>query len=150
MNAYPFMMGLALLGGASAAVAAPEPCLPTVEQAWIRAAPPASTALAGYAVLRNDCPKPFSVTDVSSPDFAMGMIHETIVVGGVSQMRHARSLVVPARGSLAFVPGGKHMMLMHPRRKLKAGDRVQVSVKLAGGDKVTTTFVVRRDAPTPP
>lgn len=147
MNVSAFLLGLALLGSASAAVANPKPCLPTIEQAWIRAAPPATTALAGYAVLRNACPKPFSVTDVSSPDFAMGMIHETVVEGGVSRMRHARSMVVPARGSLAFVPGGKHMMLMHPRRALKEGDRVPVTVKLAGGRKITATFVVRREAP---
>lgn len=141
------MLGLTLLGAASAAVAAPKPCLPTVEQAWIRAAPPATTALAGYAVLRNGCPTPFSVIDVSSPDFAMGMIHETVVDGGVSRMRAARSLVVPARGSLAFVPGGRHLMLMHPRRAFKEGDRVQVVVKLAKGEKLSSTFAVRKDAP---
>ena len=123
MNVHPFILGLTLLGGASAAVAAPKPCLPTVEQAWIRAAPPGVTALAGYAVLRNSCAKAFSVTDVGSPDFAMGMIHETLVEGGVSRMRGAKSLLVPAHGSFAFAPGGAHMMLMHPRRTLKEGDR---------------------------
>ena len=128
---------MALLGGASAAVAAPKPCLPTIEQAWIRAAPPGVAALAGYALLRNSCPTPVSVTDVGSPDFAMGMIHETVVEGGVSRMRGAKSLVVPARGSFAFVPGGAHLMLMHPRRALKEGDRVQVTVQFAGGGKVT-------------
>jgi copper(I)-binding protein len=149
MNGPSFILGLSLLGAASAAVASPKPCLPTVEQAWIRAAPPATTALAGYAVLRNSCSKPFSVVDVASPDFAMGMIHETIVEGGVSRMRGARSLVVPARGSLAFVPGGRHMMLMHPRRAFKEGDRVQVVLKLADGAKLASSFVVRKDAPAP-
>lgn len=147
MNARSFILGLSLLAPASAAVAAPTPCLPTLEQAWIRAAPPATTALAGYVLLRNSCPTAFSVVDVSSPDFAMGMIHRTVVEGGVSRMRAARSPVVPARGSLAFVPGGMHLMLMHPRRAFKEGDKVQVVVKLADGQKLAGAFVVRRDAP---
>ena len=150
MNASSFILGLALLTAASAAVANPVACTPVAEQAWIRAAPPGATALAGYAVLRNPCAKPFVVTDVGSPDFAMGMIHETLVEKGVSRMRHAKSLSLPVRGVLKFEPGGKHMMLMHPRRVLKEGDRVRLVLKLADGRKVNVDAVVRREAPTKP
>lgn len=150
MNAPSFIVGLLLLAGASAAVAKPATCMPVAEQAWIRAAPPSATALAGYAVLRNPCGRPFAIRDVSSPVFAMGMIHETIVDKGVSRMRHAKSLPLPARGMLKFEPGGKHMMLMHPRRVLKEGDRVRLVLKLANGQKLDIDAVVRREAPTKP
>ena len=150
MNAPSFILGLMLLAGASAAVANPVACTPVAEQAWIRAAPPGATALAGYAVLRNPCAKPFVVTDVGSPDFAMGMIHETLVEKGVSRMRHAKSLSLPVRGVLKFEPGGKHMMLMHPRRVLKEGDRVRLVLKLADGQKLNIDATVRREAPTRP
>ena len=150
MNARSFILGLLLLSGASAAVANPATCTPVAEQAWIRAAPPGATALAGYAVLRNPCAKPFVVTDVGSPDFAMGMIHETLVDKGISRMRHAKSLSLPARGVLKFEPGGKHMMLMHPRRVLKEGDRVRLVLKLADGQKLNIDATVRREAPTRP
>lgn len=150
MNAPSFILGLLLLAGASAAVAKPGDCLPVAGQAWIRAAPPGATALAGYAVLRNPCAKPFVVTDVSSADFAMGMIHETVVDKGISRMRHAKSMVVPARGVLEFEPGGKHMMLMHPRRVLKEGDRVRLVLKLADRRTIDIDAVVRREAPGKP
>lgn len=150
MNAPSFILGLLLLAGASAAVAKPGDCLPVAEQAWVRAAPPGATALAGYAVLRNPCAKPFVVTDVSSADFAMGMIHETIVEKGVSRMRHAKPLAVPARGTLEFEPGGKHMMLMHPRRVLKEGDKVRLVLKLADGQTIDIDAVVQREAPGKP
>ncbi len=150
MNAPSFILGLLLLTGASAAVANPATCTPVAEHAWIRAAPPGATALAGYAVLRNPCAKPFVVIDVGSPDFAMGMIHETIADKGVSRMRHAKSLSLPVRGILKFEPGGKHMMLMHPRRVLKEGDRVRLVLKLADGQKLNLDAVVRRDAPAKP
>lgn len=147
MNAPSFILGLLLITGASAAVAKPGDCVPVVEQAWIRAAPPGATALAGYAVLRNPCAKPFVVTDVSSPDFVMGMLHETVVDKGISRMRHAKSLTLPARGALIFAPSGKHMMLMHPRRVLKEGDRVRLVLKLSGGQKINIDAVVQREAP---
>ncbi len=147
MNARSFILGLLLLTGASAAVAKPADCAPVVEQAWIRAAPPGATALAGYAMLRNPCAKPFVVTDVSSPDFVMGMIHETVVEQGISRMRHAKSLTLPARGALNFEPGGKHMMLMHPRRMLKEGDRVRLVLKLTNGQRINVDAVVQREPP---
>ena len=147
MNAPSFILGLLLFAGASAAVASVGDCVPVVEQAWIRAAPPGATALAGYAVLRNPCGRPFVVIDVSSPDFAMGMIHETVVDKGISRMRHAKSLSLPARGVLNFEPGGKHMMLMHPRRELKEGDRVRLVLKLGGGQGINIETVVQREPP---
>jgi len=147
MNASSFILGLSLLVGASAAVAKPATCVPIVEQAWIRAAPSAATTLAAYAVVRNPCPRPFAVIDAASPDFAMAMIHETIVDKGISRMRHASSLGVPARGVLLFTPGGRHMMLMHPRRVLKQGDRVRLVLSLAGGEKIAAMAVVQREPP---
>ena len=147
MNASSFILGLALLTAASAAVAKPADCTPVVEQAWIRAAPPAATTLAAYAVVRNPCSRPFAVTGLASPDFAMAMIHETIVEKGISRMRHASSLALPARGALVFAPGGKHMMLMHPRRVLKAGDRVRLVLSLAGGGQIAMAAVVQREPP---
>ncbi len=114
-----------------------------VEGGWIRAAPPGSTKLAGYATVRNACARPMVISGVSSTDFAMAMVHETLFQNGMSRMRHVRSVVVPARGVLQFAPGGKHLMLMHPKRPLKAGDRVRVVLKLAGGQRVGAELLVR-------
>jgi len=122
-------------------------CVPVLEAGWIRAAPPGTTALAGYAVLRNGCKAPAQVRDVKSPAFAMGMIHETRIENGISRMRQARSLSAPAGGELRFEPGGTHLMLMHPRRNLKEGDRVPVELLLEGGTRVSAEFEVRREAP---
>jgi periplasmic copper chaperone A len=151
MNVRRACLGLILsFIAAPAFAAAPAACLPTLEQGWIRAAPPGATALAGYGVLKNACGEPFIVADVRAPDFAMAMIHETRVENGISRMRHARSLVAPARGRLAFAPGGNHMMLMHPKRALKEGDRVKVEIVLKDGRRLPAILVVRREAPAKP
>jgi copper(I)-binding protein len=148
MNVRRACLGLILsIVAAPAFAAAPAACLPTLEQGWIRAAPPGATALAGYGVLVNACGEPFIVADVRAADFAMAMIHETTVENGVSRMRHARGLVAPARGRLAFTPGGNHMMLMHPKRALKEGNRVKVEIVLKDGRRLPAVLVVRREAP---
>ena len=150
MNASSFILGLALLVGASAAVAKPTVCVPVIEKAWIRAAPPSATTLAGYAIVRNPCSRAFAVTDVASADFAMAMIHQTLVENGISRMRPTSSLALPARGALVFSPGGAHMMLMHPRRVLTQGDRVKLVLSLAGGEKIAATAIVQREPPAKP
>ena len=146
MNVQAMVVGLSLIFG-SGAVAATPGCQPKFEAAWIRSAPPGTTALAAYGRLRNDCPKPFVVTGLSAPDFAMAMIHQTRIDKGVSQMRPAENLAVPARSTLEFAPGGRHMMLMHPMRPLKVGDRVWLELTLSGGVRVRAQFEVRREAP---
>ena len=104
MNVMRLLMGLALLVPASAAVGA-EPCAPTIEDAWVRAAPPGAESLAGYLVLRNGCDAPVAVTGVESDDFHMPMIHRSVEEGGVAKMRPAGELTVPAGGELRFAPG---------------------------------------------
>jgi hypothetical protein len=140
-------MGLLLLSASSAAVAAAPACKPVLAKGWIRAAPPGATMLAGYAELRNDCPNPVVVTDVKGRDFMMAMVHETKVENGVSRMRHAKTSPLAARGVLRFEPGGRHLMLMHPRRALPEGTVVRLELVLADGRRIPADFTVRRDAP---
>jgi copper(I)-binding protein len=151
MNGKQFLLGLGLCAMASAAVAGPSAKAPTctlkIENAWVRAAPPASMQLAGYALLKNDCPMVATLTSVTSQDFAMAMVHETVIENGVSRMRHVDSLAVPANGSAIIAPGGLHLMLMNPTRELQPGDVTTLKFALADGSEVTAEFPVLRDAP---
>jgi copper(I)-binding protein len=88
-----------------------------------------------------------TVSSVSSRDFGMAMVHETVVENGVSKMRHMAQLTVPAEGSVAFTPGGRHLMLMMPARELKLGDKVSLTFGLTSGEQVVAEFPVLRDAP---
>jgi len=146
MNVRSLVAGLCLLGSASAAVAATPACAPTIEHAWVRAAPPGASTLAAYAVVRNHCAQAFVITEVSSDDFAMSMIHETRVENGVGKMRHVASLPLPANGVVRFAPGGKHLMLMKPTRQLKADDNVKISFKLDDGRSISADFPILKEA----
>jgi len=148
MNGKRCALGLALLLCASAAVAAKPECGLRIERAWVRAAPPGATMLAGYATVKNDCAKPIAIVGVESLDFAEAMIHRTVIENGVSRMLHAARLEVPAKGKLHFAPGGMHLMLMRPNRPLPPGSKARVRLILADGSRLFTEYEVQREAPT--
>lgn len=162
MNVRHTYLGLALLGLASASVtslaataAKPLPvktiekCMPLIHHAWIRSAPPGAQTLAGYLVLKNICKASIKVVDVESKDFAMPMIHRSVVEGGVSKMRDPGVLEIKPGASLKFEAGGLHLMLMQPLRALKEGDKAGVRLLLADGRKVYSEFPVLKEAPKP-
>lgn len=144
MNALRLVTGLLLAASASAAVGAGKTCSPVIGQAWVRAAPPGAASLAGYLVLRNPCSATVVVTGVESLDFGRPMIHRSEVVAGVSRMRPAGELAVPARGELRFEPNGLHLMLMQPKRPLPEGAVARIRLVLADGRRVYAEFPVRR------
>jgi copper(I)-binding protein len=147
MNVLRPCLGLTLWLSASAAVGAAPDCAPVIEKAWVRAAPPGASTLAGYLVLRNPCAAAVEVVDVESRDFGMPMIHRTELVDGVSRMRPAGRMVVAAGASLRFEPGGLHLMLMKPLRPLAEGDSARLRLVLADGRRLYAEVPVRRSAP---
>lgn len=121
--------------------------MPTIGKAWVRAAPPGASVLAGYATVRNDCSRAFVITGVGSTEFASSMIHETLVDGGVSKMRHVESVTLSAGGEVRFAPGGRHLMLMNPKRRMKVGEQVRISLKLKDGRLLSADFPILAEAP---
>jgi len=118
-----------------------------VTDAWIRAAPPGATMLAGYATLANSGDAPVTILTTQSDAFRMASLHETVVEEGVSKMRELHRLVVAPGESVTLAPGGKHLMLMQPRHEIGVGEKVEVRFLLSDGTRVETHFdVVAPDA----
>lgn len=115
-----------------------------VKNSWIREAPPSAMALGGFMVLQNMTTKEVALVGASSPDFSSVMLHRTIMEGGMSKMVHQRMIKVPAKGEVTFQPGGYHLMLMNPKHAVKAGDRIEITLKFEDGSTLPTTFEVRK------
>lgn len=113
-----------------------------VFDAWIRAAPPGASMLAGYATLKNTGDAPLTILTVQSHEFRMTSLHETVIDGDTVRMREMHRLKVPAGGEVQLAPGGKHLMFMQPRREIRAGDQVGVTFLMADGSRVETSFDV--------
>jgi copper(I)-binding protein len=118
-----------------------------VFDAWIRAAPPGSHVLAGYATLKNTGDAPISVLTVQSDAFRQSSIHETVVERGVSKMRELPRLDLDPGATIEMKPGGRHLMLSEPRHAIVAGEKVSLVFLLADGTRLETNFdVVAADA----
>jgi hypothetical protein len=122
----------------------------TVERAWSRATPPGVPVGAGYLTIRNGGPEDDRLVAVSSPAAGEVQIHQSLVVGGQSQMREQKDLRVPAGGSLVLEPGGYHLMLMDLKAPLVAGQRVPVTLQFDKAGTVTAELLVgKAGAPAP-
>src|SRR6187551_2303237 len=96
--------------GVSAAAAASSV---TIEKPWMRFIIKARPA-AGYFTLRNNGDAAVELTGASSSACGMLMLHQSKQEKGVDRMMHVKSVSVPAHGTLAFAPGGYHLMCMSP------------------------------------
>jgi copper(I)-binding protein len=113
-----------------------------VNDGWVRVVPGGAPA-AGYFLLRNGGGAAEYLTGASSPAFGEVMLHRTVESGGVSKMMHTDRVEVPAGGAVMFKPGGYHLMMMAPKRKLAPGERVPVTLRFADGHTVTADFDVK-------
>jgi copper(I)-binding protein len=131
--------GLAVFGAATDIHAAGK--LGVVD-AWIRVAPPGASAVAGYATLKNTGDETISILTVQSDAYRMTSLHETLVEEGVSKMRELHRLKIAPGETVQLKPGGKHLMLMQPRREILVGDKVEMLFMLVDGARIETYFDV--------
>ena len=118
-----------------------------VSHVWIREAPPGINVLAGYFTLDNLTGKALTLSGVSSADFGMVEIHQSLQQNGAESMQQLDGLSIPAHGSVEFRPGGYHLMLMQPRKNLFSGDTVSLILSFSDGSQLAILAPVRHDAP---
>lgn len=128
----------------SLAPAASEEAGISVRDAWIRQTPPGMTMMAGYMELRNDTSRPKVLVAASSSGFERVMIHRAILKDGMAGMVHPSHIELAPNASLIFAPGGYHLMLMLPKRTLRAGDPVVIDLEFRGGLVLPVAFEVRK------
>ena len=138
----PVFVGLIL--ALTLIAAASEEAGVSVRDAWIRESPPGVAMMAGYMALRNNTSRSQVLVAASSSGFATVMIHRTIVKDGMAGMEHAPQIELSPNASLLFAPGGYHLMLMNPKRTLRAGDRVVINLEFRGGLVLPVAFEVRK------
>ena len=116
----------------------------SVRDAWIRETPPGVAMMAGYMALRNNTSRLQELVAASSSGFESAMIHRTIVKDGIAGMAHLSQIGLPPNANLIFAPGGYHLMLMNPKRTLRAGDSVVINLEFRGGLVLPVAFEVRK------
>ena len=134
-------LAAALLLVTASAQAADSPSV-RASAGWVRQLPGALPS-GGYVTLENTSDQALTIVGATSPDYADAMIHRSSTDGGMGRMEMVDSVPLPPKGTVAFSPGGYHVMLMQPKHALKPGDKVVVAFTLSDKQVVTANLVVR-------
>lgn len=114
----------------------------TLDDGWAKAVDKGMSGV--FGTLRNDSDKPVVLTAVSSTSAGVSEFHIMKKdSSGVEQMTATDTFEVPANGTFALKPGGKHIMLMKLKDPLEVGDEVDVTIDVRNGQQIDLTVPVR-------
>lgn len=117
-----------------------------ISDAWIPAAPPTASVMAGYMIIENTGDDDVRISSFSSPRFGLVEMHQTVIHNDMASMNQQEFLEIPAKGVLRLEPQARHLMLIHPHEPVQVGEEISFSATLDDGQSMTFTAVVR----TPP
>jgi copper(I)-binding protein len=114
-----------------------------IEQPWVRAMAPNAPAAGGFVVLRNAGSESDRLVSVSTADAGRVEIHEVRTDQGVMQMRPLPGgVALPAESTVELKPGGYHLMLIAPRRRLAKGETVRMALRFERAGLTQVDFPV--------
>ena len=108
----------------------------TIDAPWARATIGASRPGAAYLTVRNgsDAPVVLAGVDVHADVADRASFHRTVTDGaGTSRMEPVDKLTIKARSSIAFEPGGDHVMLNGLREPLIEGQSIVLTLRFSDG-----------------
>ncbi|MGO9482464.1 MAG: copper chaperone PCu(A)C [Candidatus Kryptoniota bacterium] len=114
-----------------------------VENVYVRVASRGMTS-AAYFTIVNSSEMPDTLYDVNADFTEMAMLHETVRNNGMVGMKEVDFVVVPARDSIDFKPGGFHIMLMDVKQDLKVGASVNFELFFRHEGMVKVKAVVKK------
>ena len=133
------MVSLGALAGAADSV--------TVQDPYVRLAPPNAPATGAFMVIRNGGDKDVKVVSASNPASKMTELHTHLNEGGVMKMRPVPAIDIKAKGEAVLKPGGLHVMLIDLKAPMKEGDIVPITLSFDdGSSKQVDAKVVRPTA----
>ena len=125
---------------------AAEPAGLSLDGAWVRALPPGQPNTAAYLTATNRGAAAVTIVGAGAAIAAATEIHTTREVDGLQRMEQVARLSVAPGQSLAFAPGGTHLMLLGLAQMPVPGEQVRLCLELAGGAQVCTLAEVKKSA----
>jgi periplasmic copper chaperone A len=105
---------------------------------------------AGYLTIINAGATPDRLVSASSPDAARVEMHDHVrSSSGMMQMRQVQGgVTVPARGRVAFVQGGLHLMIYSPKAPLRDGGYFSITLNFERAGSIDVVAMVEAPSPT--
>lgn len=142
MRILPTLAAIALVASAAHAADARQSQI-EVSAPWSR---PAAAGMngAGYMTLANRGRTADRLTAVESPVAKRVEIHRSTMTNGVMSMQRLDDGVAIGAGrSVAFAPGGNHVMFIGLTQALKTGDKAPATLVFQSGARAKVEFEVR-------
>lgn len=113
-----------------------------IDHPWSRELPPNAPAGAAYFVLHNQGNEADRLLGAHTPRAGHSELHTHTHADGVMKMTKVENVDVPAKGDVAFQPGGLHVMLFDLKEPLKAGEKFPLTLKFEKAGQVEVSVSV--------
>jgi len=140
------MRRLGLIGVAVLALGAcqQKPAELTVENAWVRLSATPNGPAAAYFIVRGGMVDDRLIA-VTSENAIRSELHESMKSGGMASMKPlADGVPVPAKSTVTFEPGGRHVMLFDINPALKPPRTTTLTLTFASGARFKARAVLRQ------
>jgi periplasmic copper chaperone A len=121
----------------------------SVQNPYVRLAPPNAPATGAFMVIKNAGDKDVKVVKADNPASKVTELHTHINDNGVMRMRPVPAIEVKARGEAVLQPGGLHVMLIDLKAPMKEGDSVPITLTFDDGSSKKIDARVVRPSPAP-
>lgn len=116
----------------------------TVQDPYVRLAPPNAPATGAFMVIKNTGDKDVKVLKADNPASRVTELHTHLNENGVMKMRPVAAIEVKAKGQAVLQPGGLHVMMIDLKAPMKEGDIVPITLSFDdGSSKQVDAKVVR-------
>ena len=96
-----------------------------------------------YLTIVNHASSPDRLMSASTPVAARTDLHMTVRDGDVVRMRRLETIDIEAGGTLAFEPGGAHVMLSGLEAPLREGDSFELTLEFEAAGPMTLEVPVK-------
>jgi copper(I)-binding protein len=107
----------------------------TVQNAWIREAPPTINVMAGYLDIENSSDKELILLAAESDEYERIEFHQSQIENGVARMQKQDEIIIAPNSTFSFTPGGFHLMMFNPSSPMREGKVTSIKLIFKGGDK---------------
>jgi copper(I)-binding protein len=115
----------------------------TVQNAWIREAPPTIKIMAGYLEIENLSDKTMTLVSAESIVFERIEFHLSQTEDDVARMQQQEQIVIPANTTFSFEPGGYHLMLFNNSAPMREGEFASIKFTFADHDTLMFDAIVK-------
>ena len=116
----------------------------SIEDAWVKEAPPGVQVQAGYLKLENKSKSDLVLDKVESPDYEIVELHQTVFENDIARMQQQETITIEAKGNVELQPGGLHLMLIKSKERKKQGDEVSLNFHFTDGSVVNINAPVKK------